>query len=312
MKHTRLKAARILIIDGIILFIILAMFLFVRCRHRDAFTDKGEYKMISLEGTWYKVDLDEMYVVQFGDKKFDEKDVYGEQSEKGNYEIGNHALKLKDKQYSMRYIDEEKELKDIIDDDISQYELKEYFYIIDEEGNKIYYFRKEEDAAEQLEYNCQTNAYYEKSSMFNENGFAIDEEGTLLAYNGDKQEVTIPKSVTEIAENAFSADYDRALNTQKVIILSGVKKIDSGAFMFSNVRTVIVNEGVEEIQDWAFGDSNIKEIYLPKKVPTMSTKMFETEEGVNGLKIYCEAGSQTEQFIKNNPPQGNYEIINSK
>ena len=43
----------------------------------------------------------------------------------------------------------------------------------------------------------------------------------------------------------------------------------------------------------------------------MSSKMFETEEGVDGLKIHCPAGSQTEQFIKNNPPEGEYEIINS-
>lgn len=311
MKSKRMKLKRVLIIDGIILIIMLSMFIFVRCRHRDAFTDKGYYKNISLKGTWYKVDLDEMYVVQFDESNFDEKDVYGEQPKKGNYEVGNHALKLGSKQYSMKYVNEVKELEDIIDDDMEQYELKEYFYIIDNDGNKIYYFREEEDAADQLEYNCQTNAYYEKSGMFDENGFAIDEEGMLLAYNGDKQEVTIPKSVTGIAENAFSADYDRAVNTHKVIVPANVKKIESGAFLFSNVDTVVINEGVEEIQDWAFGDSHIKEIFLPKQIPHMSLKMFETEEGVDGLKIHCPAGSQTEQFIKNNPPEGEYEIINS-
>lgn len=311
MKSKRIKLKRVLIIDGIILIIMLSMFIFVRCRHRDAFTDKGYYKNISLKGTWYKVDLDEMYVVQFDESNFDEKDVYGEQPNKGNYEVGNHALKLGSKQYSMKYVNEVKELEDIIDDDMEQYELKEYFYIIDNDGNKIYYFREEEDAADQLEYNCQTNAYYEKSGMFDENGFAIDEEGMLLAYNGDKQEVTIPESVTGIAENAFSADYDRAVNTHKVIVPANVKKIESGAFLFSNVDTIVINEGVEEIQDWAFGDSHIKEIFLPEQIPHMSSKMFETEEGVDGLKIHCPAGSQTEQFIKNNPPEGEYEIINS-
>ena len=311
MKSKRIKLKRVLIIDGIILIILLSMFIFVRCRHRDAFTDKGYYKNISLKGTWYKVDLDEMYVVRFDKSNFDEKDVYGEQPNKGNYEVGNHALKLGSKQYSMKYVNEVKELEDIIDDDMEQYELKEYFYIIDNDGNKIYYFREEEDAADQLEYNCQTNAYYEKSGMFDENGFAIDEEGMLLAYNGDKQEVTIPESVTGIAENAFSADYDRAVNTHKVIVPANVKKIESGAFLFSNVDTIVINEGVEEIQDWAFGDSHIKEIFLPEQIPHMSSKMFETEEGVDGLKIHCPAGSQTEQFIKNNPPEGEYEIINS-
>ncbi len=309
MKSKRIKLKRVLIIDGIILIILLSMFIFVRCRHRDAFTDKGYYKNISLKGTWYKVDLDEMYVVQFDESNFDEKDVYGEQPNRGNYEVGNHALKLGSKQYSMKYVNEVKELEDIIDDDMEQYELKEYFYIIDNDGNKIYYFREEEDAADQLEYNCQTNAYYEKSGMFDENGFAIDEEGMLLAYNGDKQEVTIPESVTGIAENAFSADYDRAVNTHKVIVPANVKKIESGAFLFSNVDTVVINEGVEEIQDWAFGDSHIKEIFLPEQIPNMSLKMFETEEGVDGLKIHCPVDSQTETFVKSNPPEGRYEII---
>ena len=133
MKSKRLSLEKILIIDGVILLIILSMFLFVKCRHRDAFTDKGDYKNISLKGTWYKVDLDEMYVVKLDDTSFDEKDVYGEQPGKGAYEVGNHALKLGSKQYSMKYVDEVKELEDIIDDDTSQYELKEYFYIIDDQ-----------------------------------------------------------------------------------------------------------------------------------------------------------------------------------
>lgn len=310
MKSKVLKTKRILIIDGIIFLVMMSMFIFVKCRHRDAFTDKGYYKSISLEGTWYKVDLDEMYVVKFYNDSFDEKDVYGEQPRKGQYEVGNHALKLGSKEYSMKYIDEKKEMEPVIDDDVNQYELKEYFYIIDEEGNKIYYFKEEEDAADQLEYNCQTNAYYEKAGMFDENGFAIDEEGMLLAYNGDSQEVTIPETVTGIAENAFSADYDRALNTQKVSIPSYVKTIDTGAFFFSNVSTVVISQGVGRINDWAFGDSNIKDIYFPSSIPVMSTNMFETEQGVKGLKIHCSAGSQTEQFIKNNPPSGDYEIVN--
>ena len=37
--------------------------------------------------------------------------------------------------------------------------------------------------------------------------------------------------------------------------------------------------------------------------------MFETEEGVDGLKIHCPSGSQTELIIKNNPPAGDYELI---
>ena len=131
MKSKILKLRKILILDGILLLVIFGMFLFVRCRHRDAFTDKGYYKNISLEGTWYKVDLDEMYVVRFSDDSFDEKDVYGEQSKKGKYEIGNHALRLDSKEYSMKYVDEEEEWKDIIGSDTDGYQLRKYFYTID-------------------------------------------------------------------------------------------------------------------------------------------------------------------------------------
>ncbi len=309
MKDTIVKSKKILIIDGIILILVLTMFLFVKCRHRDAFTDKGEYKNISLEGTWYKVDLDELYVVRFDDAGFDERDMYGEQFRKGQYEVGNHALKLGSRRYSMRYIDEEKELEDIIDDSTDQYDLKKYFYIIDEEGNKIYYFREEEDAADQLDYNCQTNAYYEKTGMFDESGFAIDEEGILLAYNGNQQEVTIPESVTGIAENAFSADYDRALNTKRVTIPSNVKKIDSGAFSFSEVRIVYIENGVSEIEKWAFGDSQIQEIHFPENVMNMKEGILDTEEGLEGVKIYCKEGSGVDTYFKNNPPKGKYEMI---
>jgi hypothetical protein len=293
-KHTRIKTGKILITDGIIILIILSMFLFVKCRHRDAFTDKGDYKLIDLQGVWYKVDLDEMYEVKFTKDNFTEKNMYGENSKQGAYEVGNHAMRLGSKEYSMKYIDESKELQNILEGDIEEYELRTYFYIIDDNGNKIYYFNKEEDAADQLDYNCQTNEYYEKTNMFDENGFAIDEEGVLLAYNGTEHEVTIPSEVTGIGENAFSADYDRALNTDKVTIPSNVKTIESGAFIFSNVKTVVIESGVKEIKDWAFGDSEIRDIYFPDTIDNMSEEMFETEEGVKNLTIHCGAGSQVE------------------
>ena len=56
-----------------------------------------------------------MYVVRFSGDSFDEKDVYGEQSRKGKYEVGNHALRLGSKEYSMKYVDEEENGKTLLE-----------------------------------------------------------------------------------------------------------------------------------------------------------------------------------------------------
>ena len=126
------------------LVIILGMFLFVKCRNRDAFSDKGDYKNISLNGTWYKVDIDDMYVVKFTDENFQEEDVFHEKSNKGTYEVGNHAMKINNKVYSMKYVNEKSDYEDMLDENEGNYDLKNYFYVIDNQGNKIYYFKKED------------------------------------------------------------------------------------------------------------------------------------------------------------------------
>lgn len=147
--------------------------------------------------------------------------------------------------------------EDMLDENEGNYDLKNYFYVIDNQGNKIYYFKKEDDAANQLDYNYQTNAYYEKSGMFDENGFAIDEDGVLLAYNGDLKEVTIPSSVKAIGENAFSADFSRGLNTEKVIVPASVKTIEIGAFSFSKVKNVVLQGGSQNVKQGAYDESEI-------------------------------------------------------
>ena len=106
MKRKRKRNfKRVLIIDAILIVLIVAMFVFVKFRQRDAFSDKGEYKSIKIEGTWYKVDIDEMTVVTLDKKeKYVEKDADGKQILSTTYEIGNHAFKLGDtKERSGRY-----------------------------------------------------------------------------------------------------------------------------------------------------------------------------------------------------------------
>ncbi len=311
MSETKRKLSikKILIRDALLILLILSMFTYVKCRRRDAFTDKGAYKTISLEGKWYKVDVDTITVVTVTKKgTYKEEDVSGKKIKEGTYEIGNHVLRMDNKIYSMNYVDEEKLFQDAIEGDPSLYEFRKYFYI-KEKDRKIYYFDNDMEAADQVEDNCSTNEYYEKSGMFDENGFAIDGNGVLLAYNGNAKEITLPPEVEEIAENAMSADYGRAVGTQKITIPATVKKIDTGAFSFSTVHTVVLEQGIEEIGKWAFGDSSIKEIYFPDSIANIQEGILDTEEGLNGMKIYYKSGSQVERYFQQYPPEGEYELI---
>lgn len=305
------KIKRILLIDCFVLAAVVSMFVTLKLQKRDAFTYKGEYKSLSLEGKWYKVDMDTITVVDMTNEgEYIEKDINGEQIKKADYMIGNHALKINNAIYSMNYVDEAAELKNKEDiEDISEYELRKYFYITDDNQNRVYYFSKEESAADQVEDNCSTNSYFEETELFDENGFAIDGDGCLLAYTGDEKEVIIPPEVVEIEENAMSSDYERALNTDKVTIPSTVKRIVSGAFSFSNIKKVYIKQGVETIDSWAFGDSNIEEIHFPDSIANLSPKMLDTEEGLSGLKIYCKKDSQTDKYFKTYPLDGQYQII---
>mgnify|MGYP000837420840 FL=1 len=287
------------------------MFVFVKCQSRDAFSFKGDYKTLSLEGKWYKVDLDQIYAtVLTKDGKYKEEDMSGREVKTGTYEIGNHAIRIDGSTFKMNYVDESEFLKKKLNSkDLSEYEWRKYFYTIDEKGKKVYYFSNETAAADQIEDNCSTNEYYRAAGLFDENGFAIDGNGILLAYTGSEKKITIPNGVTEIAENAMSSDYGRAERTEEVVIPGTVKKIDSGAFSFTNVKKIIINPGVETIETWAFGDSSIKEIHFPDTIRYIQEGIFDTEEGLEGIKIYCKENSRIDLYFKANPPEGQYEII---
>lgn len=307
-KLKKLTTGKLLIIDVAVVLVIFGMFMFIK--YGTGKDNSMIYKHPDIAGTWYKVDLDVMSKVVFTKGgKFQEEDLSGEKINSGIYKLSDNRMILNKKSLYMKYIDEREEMKDVIDEeDISDYELRKYFYTEEDGKNRIYYFSDEDDASDQLDDNLLTNRYYEKSGMFDKDGFAIDGDGTLLAYSGDAAEITIPSNVNRIAENAMSVDYDRAVKTKKVTIPSNVKKIDSGAFSFSTVETVVIESGVEEIESWAFGDSKMKEIYFPDSIQTIQEGIFDTEEGLEGLKIHCKKGSQVEQYFKNHPPLGNYEI----
>ena len=59
----------------------------------------------------------------------------------GSYTIENHKLKLGNKAIYMNYFDEKEQFKDVIDkDNVSEYELRKYFYTEDKDNDRIDYF----------------------------------------------------------------------------------------------------------------------------------------------------------------------------
>lgn len=309
LKSKKISMGRLLVIDVCVILLLFAMFAFIKLRRDD--NGFATHKHMNIAGTWYKVDLDIISRVSFSeDGIFSETDMSGKKISSGKYRVSDEKLTLNKESFDMNFIDEKEEYKEVIDkDDISQYELRKYFYTGEKE-DAVYYFFKEDDALDKVEDNLLTNKYYEKSGIFDKDGFAIDENGILLAYKGNKTEITIPSNVRCIAENAMSADYDRGVDTKKVIIPDNVKKIAGGAFSFSTVEVIVIEAGVEEIENWAFGDSKIKKIYFPDNIKTIHEGIFDTEEGLEGLEIHCSKGSQVERYFETNPPVGNYKIIN--
>lgn len=175
-----------------------------------------------------------------------------------------------------------------------------------EGGEDIELYRDLEEAK-------QADPYYYTAEEFTDSikdkdGWCI-KEGVLYAYRGSAEEVTVPGSVTEIYENAFSGDFGYGAELKKVTVPGSVKKIDEGAFAFTNADIIYIEEGVETIGARAFSDSYIDEIHFPESVAEAGAGILETEEGLNDAKIYVIDGSYMQEYFKKNMPYGAPEII---
>ncbi|QKX38296.1 leucine-rich repeat domain-containing protein [Metamycoplasma hominis] len=116
-------------------------------------------------------------------------------------------------------------------------------------------------------------------------GKNITEIGNRAFFNSVIQSVTIPGSVKEIGESAFSG----CRNIKEVFLNEGLEKIGAGAFNYTriesinipgsvkeisgsafswceNLKEVILNEGLEKIGAFAFYDTNIESITIPDSV----------------------------------------------
>lgn len=133
--------------------------------------------------------------------------------------------------------------------------------------------------------------------------------GVLKAYTGNESEVTVPEDVTELGSDCFSGDCEHGVNLNKVTVPGTVKKIDTGAFAFTNADVIILEEGVTTLEHSVFMDSYIDEIHFPESITECGPGIMETEEGLMGTKIYVKKGSYMDEYFKADMPYGDVQLI---
>lgn len=157
-------------------------------------------------------------------------------------------------------------------------------------------------------------AYYTSDEFCNSikdsKGFCI-RKGILYAYMGKAKKITIPSTVRRIYMDALSGDFGHGVNLKKVIVPGSVKQIDKNAFAFTNADVIVIREGVKTIKSTAFMDSYIDKIYFPRSLTRIGTKIMETEEGLDGTRIYVYKNSRIHKYFKQkkNQPYGRYKLI---
>lgn len=114
--------------------------------------------------------------------------------------------------------------------------------------------------------------------MVTEKEFEI-KNGTLIRYNGDKEEVVVPNEVTHIERYAF-----RNCRTLRHITIPGsVMKVEP--LGFPNLESVTIEEGVVFIEDNAFARCNFKEITIPGSVKSIGKWAFSSCEKLENIFV---------------------------
>ena len=300
-------AKRIIIIDIIFFLMIVFMVSFVKFRKHEALTYKENYKSVDLEGKWYMVDVDDVFVVDMdGSGDYVKRDIDGNLVNKGTYKIGEQTINIDGSDYPIDYTDEYLEADYAAgSDNLDNYSLSKHFEV-NIHGKMVYYFSKKEAAEDQVDYNMTTNEYFTRNGLFNNDGFAIDGDDTLVAYTGDKKSIVIPSEATDIAANTFSTDYDRAKNLKEVKLSASIKTIESYAFSFSKVETVYLNDEISQIHDNAFENSKLKDIYMPDTIEYLGENIFGDTKGV---KVHCTKDSDTYKFLSEHNQNKNFELV---
>ncbi len=304
MKEMRKKYRIGIGLAAAVVIIALIVFIAVKWANRPY---KVDYDDLEINGKWYAANIDDVGEINVSDDKFEYKDSTGAVVLSGDYDISEKKIEIKDKTYDFEYFDEAKEGKNVIDNE-ADFSVNKYF-IIKIDGNDVYCSDSLEDAEDQADSNLDTNAYYKKADMFDNSGFAVDEEDRLLAYIGDDEEITIPSQVKLLGENAFSKDYDRAMKIKTINVPSNIQAIEPYAFSFTNASKITIAQGVGGIKTDAFSDCDAKEFYFPDSMGYIEPNIFGENAKLKGVKLNIKKDSNVDNYFKNANLQGDYEIV---
>ena len=116
--------------------------------------------------------------------------------------------------------------------------------------------------------------------------FEINEEGVLVKYKGSATDVTIPETVTSIAERAFASS-----SVENVTIPASVRSIGQEAFIYSSLKTIAFVDDVARpaqlttIADRAFANTSLQAIELPRSVVTIGAGVFDYNSALTSIKL---------------------------
>lgn len=75
--------------------------------------------------------------------------------------------------------------------------------------------------------------------------------------------------MTSVGQYAF-----RNTDFEEIVVPSGLRKIETGAFDANGLKRVKLPEGVEEVEEGAFGSTTTGSIYLPKSIKRVGNDAF--------------------------------------
>ncbi|MBR3031882.1 MAG: leucine-rich repeat protein [Clostridiales bacterium] len=112
--------------------------------------------------------------------------------------------------------------------------------------------------------------------------FAI-QNGFLVKYTGHDPEVTIPKEIMYIYQEAFASNTD----LERVVIPSHVQEIGSHAFLCcTNLKEVILENGVGPVRGGVFqGCSSLREITIPGSCRYLNYDLFKDCTGLEKVTL---------------------------
>ena len=293
-KIVLLVITSILLIVSVIL-IVMGFNLDYTVKEKDEPVTGADVSKFNIIGKWYTV-----YDMSNFEYEFKEDGTYVVTDLDGYRDdsLGNYTLNKTD---GSLILSEKQQYKDRVEYDDYDYVVEEadsdVFKVCYDEDDCIYFYKNKDER----------RPYDSKCLEPDKDGYCIN-DGVLVSYIGNDEEITIPSSVHIIGSNAFAGDFNRGINTNKVTIPGTVKEIEDSAFAYTRVNVVVFEEGVEYIGGNLFMDTCIQEVYFPKSLTSGAYSMFNPEERCGSIDIHLYKNSYIDNILKDDEPY--YDEVN--